>query len=569
MKKNILFLLFLSLFFFSSNGSVLANCYGCATAGCGSCSSNPVPYRCECTNAFDPGYGYETCSGVKDCSCEPSDPTCPAVTSAPPPPPPPPPPPTATPAPCASCTVTSYGSDDSCSRFKNNAPVISGLTIRNNLGNTVNPESGSRNQICQTEFNGSRTVSFVVSASDSDGDGLTYSITWNGRNIPMVGNVGTITFDSSWNNPSLIPIMVNVSDGYTSSGDSSRQFKIWDCGVSVTGTGFDGSDVGAVCSDPNSFTIQIPNTLGYNLLMNDVGPGAGTDKSMTVSSPTYSTGANPLIWGRDYVFEISNFGGAAPTQLRINGTCSNVQFSISNTISDPYVAAPSFVADFSSVLDQDPWWQTNNGGAISNNTINSRVPVTCKEDTCKISRSALASSITVTNKGRPLEACQSVFYSGNYAKLANVNTNYNYFYNQYFVKSGVGTTLIGDKNITDIGSTGIYFVDGNLNIAASKTILPGEFLMIIVKGDINVATTALRIDGILVANNINAGGTSDSQLVFNGSLFAFNNIDFSRGYTVKSNNNLNPAIVVNHNPQLLFNIPSSISKALTNWQWGN
>jgi hypothetical protein len=464
-----------------------------------------------------------------------------------------------------SCTGSCGGTNASCFYTHNNPPTFEGLIIKNNLGNVVSVESGNRNQICQTEFNSSRTVTFEVEASDPDGDTLTTTLTWNGKNIPLVNSIGTITLDDSFNDNDQHSLVVTIDDGYGSATYYPRDLKIWNCEVSVTGTGYDGSSTDGTCSNADSFVTPVSSS--YSLLMNDV--SGGTDKLMTVTSPTYSSGANPLIWGQDYLFDISDFAGSDPVQIKINGSCSNIQFTVDDDITDPYASSVSFVADFSSVIDQDPWWQTSNGGAVSNDRIESRVPVTCATDDCKISLNALTSASTedkLSNTGRSLSNCQDWYYFG---RLANINTNYTYFFNQYFVRNGVGTTLIGDKSIADITSTGVYFVNGDLTIDANKTINSTDFLMIIVNGDINVSDTVNRVDGILVAKNINATGSSGNQLVFNGSLFAHNEVNFSRGYSNEVTNNTSPSVVVNYSPQLVFNLPGAVAKVLTNWQWGN
>ena len=249
---------------------------------------------------------------------------------------------------------------------------------------------------------------------------------------------------------------------------------------------------------------------------------------------------------------------------------SKIDF-IDSGIADPYAILPSFTADFSGTLIQDPWYQANGGGVISNTSVNGQVPVTCtNDDNCKISISGLVAAPAVENYSKNLSDAQNWYYSNVLAKLADYNTNYDYFYSQYFVKKGIGTVLSGNKSILDIGTTGIYFIKGNLTIDTDKTLInPGDFLMLIVKGNINVGIGASRVDGILVANNINASGAIDNQLIFNGSLYAADSVNFSRDYSHRLTNNSTPAVIVKYDPELIFNIPGDIAKVLTNWQWGN
>lgn len=476
-------------------------------------------------------------------------------------------------------------SNNTCTAPAGAPPVIDGLVIKNSLGNVVGAEAGNRNQICQTGFNNingqnSRLVTFEVSVSDPDGiaDITNITLTWNGNNIPIIGSIGTVTtfglqanFPNGYNNSSLYPIVVTVTDSQgLTDVDNTRQFKIWDCQVSVSGTGYDGSATGGACSDSNSYNTLISNSDTYNLSMDDVGPGVGTDKTMNVSSPTYSSQVfDPLIWGRDYFFNVTNFVGNPPGQIRINGsTCSSTVYTINSTLVDPYSASVSFTADFSSVLNRSSWWRAENGGVMSYSSVNSisgRVPGSCVTN-CEIAVGALAAAPVVNNTGR--NDFQTWMYSGSNAKLAGVNNNYDFFYNQYYVRNGIGQTA---TTLSGGGKSGIYFIDGNLDVTANIMKNAADFLMIIVKGDVNVDPAVTQIDGILVANNITAlAGTNATPLIFNGSLFAFGAIDFSgRGYSVPVTNNTLPAVRVVYNPQLIFNLPPEVNKVLTNWQWGN
>lgn len=475
----------------------------------------------------------------------------------------------------------------SCSAVRDNSPVLSTFDIRNINGTSVAAESG-RNHICQSSFTTTAspdTARFVVTYTDAQGGSDINNIqlrigsqTFTDSTLSLSGNDATATFDisrSSISSAQLESISVLAVDNHSASGvttsfvDTNRDFKYWDCSVSASGTGYDGSATGGLCSNSESFLT--PVSTGYSLIMNDVGPGTGTDKSMTVNSPTYSSGSNSLIWGREYIFDISNFDGSDPSQVRFNGsTCSNIQFTVNNSVADPYASSVSFIADFSAVLNQDPWWQTVNGGVVSNSTIDGQVPVTCQDSQlCQTSIGALLSSPIVKNKGY-----QQWFYDGNSAKMVNSNTNYYYFFNQYYVKNGIGSINTGDKTISSIADLGadannLYFIDGNLTINGNIDLGVRKFLMVIVKGDINISANVTQVDGLLVADNIYAAGTNNLPLTINGSLYAANNVDFSREYTVPSDNNTKAAVVVNHNPKLLFNLPGSISKVLINWQWGN
>jgi len=481
----------------------------------------------------------------------------------------------------ANCSTTCVG--DSC----NAPPVIDNLVIKNNLGSPVSTETGSKNQICQSDFNdidgkNSRQVTFEVSAHDPDGinDIANITVTWNGRNLSRLSAIGPVTafggtFDSTWNNSETYSLGVIVVDsaGNTASG-SPRSFKIWDCKVPVSGSIYDNSDGSLNCSTPLDPAKKISENINFTSL---TFVDASGNKSMDIIElSSYNSGLNPLIWGKNYGYAFNSGLAVADLSMKVNGLnmCQSELNLATNPPVDPYAINPSVTADFIGVADQDPWWQANNGGVISNIQINSRVPVTCTTDDCKISLSGLVSAPLIDNSGKSENDSQSWFYGGidttnTNAKLADVNKNYSYFYKQYFVKNGIGTILTGDINMSNIGGTGIYFIDGNLTINSNKTINPGDFLMIIVRGDITVNQDVTQVDGILVANNINATGTSSDKLEFNGSLFASGTINFSRTYTVKSTNNTFPAVKVNYRPEFVFKIPGKVAQILSNWQWGN
>ena len=504
------------------------------------------------------------------------------------------------------CTTTTYQAtcDTTCATgYCDSAPSFQSLVIKNNNGNIVAAEAGNRNHICQITssssygFNGVRRATFEVTASDPDGVIPSVTLTWTDSNnvyhtIPVLGRNGNVfTFGWSdtdipntdeWNDNSAHPLVVTVTDGYLTVSDSSRSFKFWDCGVSVNGTFFDGTDYnktdgipGVICPDTGFTKIADQTILNLGSSFSFIETNSRSIANMTVNSPAniYSSGSNKLIWGLNYGFELNKNCSMSNPTLRfkdlsaIDWQCYNLLYT---NEANPYDDNPTLIADFSGTLIQDPWYQAQNGGVISNSRVKGQVPVTCITNNCKISFSGLVAAPAVENYSKNLSDAQNWYYFNVLAKLADYNTNYDYFYSQYFVKKGIGTVLSGNKSILDIGTTGIYFIKGNLTIDTDKTLInPGDFLMLIVKGNINVGIGASRVDGILVANNINASGAIDNQLIFNGSLYAADSVNFSRDYSHRLTNNSTPAVIVKYDPELIFNIPGDIAKVLTNWQWGN
>ena len=456
----------------------------------------------------------------------------------------------------------------------NSPPVLGSLTIKNNVPAVVPVQTGNRNQICQSAFNGSRTVTFEIPVSDADGlsDISNITLTWNGKTIPRIGAIGAITtfggtLDNSFNYSGIYPLIITVTDSAGQKDtEQSRLLKIWDCNVSITGTGYDGSASSANCA-PASFSQQI--TLPYTLSM--VGVATPTVK-MTVSSPGYS---GNLVWGKSYQFSSNIPGSYFNFRFNDSITCDNdLLIDIDEVKVDPYNNPVQLDIDFTSILDQDPWWQSIDGGVISNTSINNQVPVTCVSN-CKISTNALVAAPSIDNTGRtPLTDIQTWYWQSANAKLANVNENYIYFKDQYYNKNQIGTLSTGTKTVTTTDNFGtdpnnIYFIDGDLNINGNLTLGTRKFLMIIVSGNITISKSVTQVDGIFVAKNIYATGDNATRLTINGSLYASDSVEFTRGFTTGSANNTAAAVVIDHNPSLLFNIPGKLAKVLTSWQWGN
>ncbi|MDD3002571.1 MAG: hypothetical protein PHS06_01730 [Candidatus Shapirobacteria bacterium] len=484
---------------------------------------------------------------------------------------------------------------------------VNGNTVISSLVPAETTDVGtSRNQICDDRFYGNRIVSFIVSASDPNNDKISAVLKWNNQPIGLLYSDDKTYFQfnwsgTAWNDPIpdslndnvVHPLMVTITDEYgntTGEINTGRYFKIWDCNVPISGTIYDSTDNGGNADYSTGIGFSNPAdpaVLKFSSL--DFIGGGGISVGMAVNSPNYNSVTNHhLTWGVNTY--VPNFNGdisLTSPKIRYKNSKSGSSWN-GNTnayvdtigIVDPYdVASIGITADFSGILIQDPWWQANGGGVISNTSITGQVPATCTETNSCISQigiSGLVSAPSISNVGNP--SYQNWYYGStsglpnNNAKLADSNTNYSYFYSQYFVKKGVGTTFSGNKSISDIVDTGIYFIEGNLNIDTDKTLTnPSDFLMIIVSGDINVGIGASRVDGILVANNIGASGASDNQLIFNGSLYAADSVNFSRDYYTNNriNNNSTPVVVVNYDPKLIFNMPGDIAKVLTNWQWGN
>jgi hypothetical protein len=94
--------------------------------------------------------------------------------------------------------------------------------------------------------------------------------------------------------------------------------------------------------------------------------------------------------------------------------------------------------------------------------------------------------------------------------------------------------------------------------------------MVVVKGEITVNSSVNNMAGYFVSDgSVSASGIGGS-LAVDGLLYSSNsNVNLSRSYTEKSENNNKPAVIINYRPDLLFSMPSRLSKILSGWTEGN
>ena len=275
-------------------------------------------------------------------------------------------------------------------------------------------------------------------------------------------------------------------------------------------------------------------------------------------------------------------GGVKTTDVSANTTScpNNVAFTLNNNVVNPYLNPVTLKIDFSGIVDQDSWYQAVGGGLMSNIGITNRVPVTCTTTANCVS----AMSINSGTNTNGIIASPNISNTGNSGinkgspnnwwinkALAEINSEYYNLLNQYFYKAGVGKTFIGDKYFSDlgVGATGINFVDGNLSVTTENNLNSGQFLMVIVNGDITVQPEVTNLEGIFVSKNFNIGGSNTTALTIEGMIKATNNVRVYRTFTTKRDNNTAAAVNFVYRPDFIFNMPGEITKQLTKWQWGN
>jgi hypothetical protein len=481
-------------------------------------------------------------------------------------------------------------------------PTFSNLTIKNSSGTLVSVETGNKNQICQTAFNKDRIVTFTVTASDPDGvsDITDIKLRWNGHEFTRASlnngvAVFTETLNSNLNNGITYPLQVNVTDtrnnttGWIGSG---RNFKIWDCGVSLQGTVYDGSseELGPSCN-ASSFNKPINANISYSLKYDS----GDSEKTMTVVSPNYSSdSSNNLFWGDSYRAEFTipaSVSQMKTTDLgdqKVASVCPN---SLLNLVLDdshvnPYSTEPKLQVDFSTIVDQENWYQSTGGSINSLTTVSDFIPVTCTDTTNCQNSISIKNPITSSDNGVIIslnldKGCDSCttgnpnnwYISQNRSNLGE-SYDYQYFYNIYSNNPSGITHYNDSKNwssiVSDIGGTGIILINGSVTIDNNISLNSGEMLMIIANGQIIINSAVNHVEGILVANQgIVASGNSDDQLIIDGILYSPNSsVLLDRTFKEKSDNNSAPSVLINYQPEFLFNLPLQIVEILSIHQYG-
>lgn len=503
-----------------------------------------------------------------------------------------------------------------------NPPTSPSLVISNVSNVTVAAVSG-RNHICQDEFrlsSNSRRVKFWVSASDADGasDIATIALRFNNNSgateymrltainlntaspgyLPIsggggnasivnfqyqsVGNVRTAIFTVEFSQnyvPYLYDLDIYAQDvgGQTLAWtDAGRDFKVWDCQVPVSGTVYDASGVSVNCPTVG-YSTAVETGYFSGLIFDDT-TVSNIDKTMNPAAPNYSSSVgNHLIWGVSYTANFAGLLGTDPGNRRITdlvdnsvncSAVSNDRTVIINESSgfDAYDIGSADV-DFTTVADQDPWWQGRGVSILGITSVTSDVPATCRltdgctpaltiDNTPQNDNGAVVSSSLGLSAGE--WGYSDNWYIGGHAQTYLPNLTYGQMHSELFDGKGVGREESNWAGVIGVGGTGLVFVTGPLTIDSDHTVAPGGFLMVVVNGNITINENVTRLDGAYVASGgqILIGGENDTALTINGMLYATNNIDISRGFDTDASNNLNPAVVIDMRPDLIFNAPS-------------
>jgi hypothetical protein len=367
--------------------------------------------------------------------------------------------------------------------------------------------------------------------------------------------------------------------------------------VAVSGSLYDQAGIEGVC--PSSVIYSNLFVTGYALTYQGV---ATANKVMSVTAtanPQYISGANPLKWGKTYQASFGGVDGSPPTNPRFDdlgrsgeSIPCNMTFTINNSVVDPYSVNTSMRVDYTSLMNQDPWFQVQGGGVVGVGNVISKVPATCSTPCAPAlsidalnSKSGLVASggaLTGAISGKTYYSLPSNWYASGLNMVDN-SYGYDFFYNRFHVRLGKGHVKIGDATSSEIFGTDyglaslniltlqsfalldeydmqtdsaigedgdpevseIVFVTGDLTIDSDISFPNDRFVLVVVGGNINIQSNVLSLQGVYVSDgNISASGTSDSPLIIDGILFSKGGVSFTRGYTFTSENNMSPSVVL-------------------------
>jgi hypothetical protein len=316
---------------------------------------------------------------------------------------------------------------------------------------------------------------------------------------------------------------------------------------------------------------------------------------MTVAQPDNYASPESLTWGRSYINTANDFNyvdGDGPIQgtnpvMRISGgsvsgyICGPLNLA---TAINPYSSTNSIVVDYSFLVNQDAWWQVEGGGIRMSNTVSNMVPMTCYTDEgCQEAMSVndivlnnsngLVSGGIINNDSGCGSLCRIGLPTNSYyrANLLNKTFSYSVLRQEYLLKYGEGKVVDNNWGLIAGNNTDkVFFVNGSLVINSNLEISTNDFKMVIVSESITIDPSVTRVDGIYLANNgFNIGGENDSQLEVQGILHtSAGNVSIDRSYINKANNNTSPAVVIKYRPDMIFSMPTNLSRSLSGWKGG-
>jgi len=380
----------------------------------------------------------------------------------------------------------------------------------------------------------------------------------------------------------------------------NRTFKSWNCDVPLSGTLYDGSgETDASCATGTGFSVIANSDLNFTSLeyYRNIDLGVTETVGTNITSPAYFNYPG-LVWGSTYNKKFNAdldadpgemiFGtkdkGAGATSYKCPGT-----LLLNETYVSAYSTVPEIVVDYSTIVNPEPWYQVMGGGLAAKTTIKNSVPVTCYNDVtvplCQPGISIDSSEVGSSNSGMVAagsgidKGCANCSYGipNNWDVASNLVPaiyTYDYFFNEYFVKAGLGVSLAANAKMSDlgVGYTGVVFVNGNFNIDQDNALAVGtnDYLVIFVNGSITFEAGVNSSAGIFVAKDaINMIDSSDTQLQVEGLLYSIgSDVNFLRNFVTHSKNRKYPSTVIKYRPDYLFKLPSELVRVFSGWKQG-
>jgi len=468
---------------------------------------------------------------------------------------------------------------------------------------------------------GSQSGNITINTANS-------SATYTGANEITV--VVALDYDVASFNPEIYRLRAYGTDNYNTGATTAtaRVLKVWSCVIPVSGTVYEATSGTANCGNGSGFTNAYGRS-DFRVLQYRPSAGFTTDKNMTVLDPVggsyaSTTTPNHLVWGTSYApnFTIDGikWSEARATQIGSGASAcvssSSINMSSNSTFFNPYSNNTSLDVDFSIIKNFDGWWQVNDGSTISNNSTVNSIPPLCGylsalcfpgvgTTTTPVSEGVVVANAINSNSGCGT-GCKDgapnwyvdnknylrdpIYYDEMYARITS-EKGYGIVLTppsgqKYLFSQLLGQNPVGGK---------IFFVDGVLDIDVNNTLGAGEYMLVVAK-DIEVRINVTNLDGAFIALDTRASGrranftaldsTRDAQgdpnqpvsnqLVINGLVYANGDVRFLRtinssdGVTITANakqwNNSNPAVKINHRPEVMFLMPGIFNSMKVSWR---
>jgi len=120
-------------------------------------------------------------------------------------------------------------------------------------------------------------------------------------------------------------------------------------------------------------------------------------------------------------------------------------------------------------------------------------------------------------------------------------------------------TLSGNKKVVLIVENGSLIINGNI----TRNSVQNDFFMAIVQNNISVNGSVANLEGIYFADDQFSSGSSNNQLVVNGSVSA-NSFNLQRD--LEAGNSTTPAELFEFDPNIYANYPSTLNPASVIWR---